>query len=697
MSKYPFVHQNENKDCGVACLSMIIKYYHGCIGEDTLYDMTFTNKRGTSAYNLIEAARTIGMESEGIECEIEHFKDIQFPCIAHVLLEQKFGHYIVIYNINWKKRELYIGDPAKKRMKISIEEFKKIFTGVVITMIPKKTLPRYENKMSFINYLKILVCTYKSEFLKIWLHSLICLIFSVGVSFSLIVMLQGIQINSKMWISYTILIFVFLGIIKNIITSIQEKMICNVQHKLNIHLMTKAIRNIIFLPYKFYCNRSTGEIVSRLQDLEKVGYELCRIVVLLCVDSTMSFISGFLLYKINSSLFCIVLAWEFIYILITFIFKNIIDTKINHVKQNYSIMYNDFIEAIKGFETIKGLQLEDKKTMDLCSKYIEYSDKTCELENIERKQRKWKNIVSEIGYVFICGLGCINVVEGSMTLSSVLMYQTLVTYFLLPIEHVLDMSISFSDIKKSLERTIEIMYHNNEENKIGCKHIKNIVVRNLSYEHENNVLNNISLKIHSRDKILFMGNSGSGKSTLLKILRGYYPISNGQVYINGFDINTYTNESLGKHITYISQNEILFTDTIYNNITLHRKTDENEILKHVKLNHIDEIIEHKRIGLGEIIEEDGYNLSGGERQRIILARSLLKQSDVILIDEGFSQMDHNLERSILKKLFKLYNDKIIIVVSHRKDNLDLFDTYIELQNGKISTYLSKSKSYKRKE
>ena len=124
--KYPFVHQRENKDCGVACLSMIIKYYNGCISEDTLYDMTNTDKKGTSAYNLIKTANSIGFKSEGIRCDIEKTKDVKCPFIAHVLLDGKYGHYVVVYEINWKKKEMYIGDPARKKLKMSIQEFKKI-------------------------------------------------------------------------------------------------------------------------------------------------------------------------------------------------------------------------------------------------------------------------------------------------------------------------------------------------------------------------------------------------------------------------------------------------------------------------------------------------------------------------------------------------------------------------------------------
>lgn len=689
--KYPFVRQRENKDCGVACLSMIIKYYNGCICEDTLYDMTNTDKKGTSAYNLIKAATNIGFKSEGIKCDdLEQLKDIKFPCVAHVLLDKKYGHYVVIYEINWNKKEIYIADPAKKKMMISIKDFEKIFTGIIITFVHEKTLPLYENQITLKKFLKTLLIMYKKEWLKILIVSIFTLLISLIVSFSLIVMLQGVYINSYKWISYTILTFILLSTIKGIVTYIQEKMIYRVRHKINIRLMVQAIKNIIFLPYQFYCNRSTGEIVSRLQDLEKVGYGISQIILLLCMDFIMSFVSGIFLFVLNRSLFKWIIVWIIVYILIVLFFRKFIQDKISTLKQTYSSMYNDLIEVIKGFETIKGLQLENNQVQEISRKYIDYDNKLLELEDIENKQKTWKNIISDIGYIVICGLSCIQVIRGNMELSHVLAYQTLITYFLLPIEHFLNMNTSVCDMEKSLQRTIELLYVEEKKQKLTCKKIKNIKLNNLSYEKNNTIINNICLNIQAKEKIILMGKSGSGKSTLLKIIRGYYPISNGKVYINGIDINSYTKDSIGKRITYISQNEILFTNTIYNNITLNRNCNEDDVVKQIKINHIEQIAKNKMIGLQEIIEEDGYNLSGGERQRIILARSLLKKSDVILIDEGFSQMDSNLERNILKNLFKLYSNKIIIVVSHRKDNIDLFDTYIEVANGKIHTYLKKS-------
>ena len=173
-----------------------------------------------------------------------------------------------------------------------------------------------------------------------------------------------------------------------------------------------------------------------------------------------------------------------------------------------------------------------------------------------------------------------------------------------------------------------------------------------------------------------MGNSGSGKTTLLKLIKNYYK-ANG-VYIND-------NENINnKNILYVSQNEILFTDTLYNNITLGKNVDVREFEKVIDICHINEIIKEKKIGYNMLIEENGFNISGGEKQRIILARTLLTHSNVLLLDESLSEVDINLERKILKKLLKL--NKTILLVSHRNNNLDLFDKLFTIKDKKLEIY-----------
>ena len=151
--------------------------------------------------------------------------------------------------------------------------------------------------------------------------------------------------------------------------------------------------------------------------------------------------------------------------------------------------------------------------------------------------------------------------------------------------------------------------------------------------------------------------------------------------------NYFSKKAISSSITYISQNEILFSDTLLNNLSVYKKDKLEEV---ISLCEIDKILNKRKINLNYVVEENGFNFSGGEKQRFILGRSLQKDFKILLIDEGLNQMDVNLERIILKRLFSKYYDKTIIIVSHRLDNLDLYDRNIEIKDGKIVKDVKKS-------
>ena len=137
-------------------------------------------------------------------------------------------------------------------------------------------------------------------------------------------------------------------------------------------------------------------------------------------------------------------------------------------------------------------------------------------------------------------------------------------------------------------------------------------------------------------------------------------------------------------ITYVSQNELLFNDTIKNNILLDRDVSEVDYLNICRILHIDDIVKDNILGYDYILEENGINISGGQRQRIILARSLLKNSKIIMIDEGFNQIDIKLEREILLDIFRYFHDRTFIIISHRIENSDLYNRVIKIDNGEVN-------------
>ena len=214
----------------------------------------------------------------------------------------------------------------------------------------------------------------------------------------------------------------------------------------------------------------------------------------------------------------------------------------------------------------------------------------------------------------------------------------------------------------------------------------NIKIEKLTFSRASKIiLKDISINISKGEKVIITGQSGSGKSTLLKILMNYYKDYEGRILVDNHNIN-----GLDLKINYISQNEKLFTDTLYNNIVFDNSNDFNKI---VDICYIDELID-SHLGYNKILNEDGFNISGGQKQRIVLARTLIKPFDILLIDEGLNQIDVNLERKILKKIFKVYKDKTIIIISHRLENLDLYDRLITIEKGQITRDLERNGKHK---
>ena len=207
---------------------------------------------------------------------------------------------------------------------------------------------------------------------------------------------------------------------------------------------------------------------------------------------------------------------------------------------------------------------------------------------------------------------------------------------------------------------------------------------NLSYSYNSTLLfNKLNLTIKKQTHILLTGASGMGKSTLVKMLMGYINVPFGSIKINNIDISHYHLDVLRNRITYVTGNEFLFSNTIYNNISLNRDISKENVYDVAKLVLVDEVVLKNSLGYQRMVEENGFNFSGGERQRIVLARTLLKDSDIYIFDESLSQIDVEKERIILKNIFKYLKDKTIIVVSHRFNNSDLFDKVLKLENGDV--------------
>ncbi|MDD6388189.1 MAG: peptidase domain-containing ABC transporter [Bacilli bacterium] len=670
--KYPFTKQEGLKDCAAACMQMIIKYYNGYISINDLNEMLETTKEGVSAFKIIEVSNKIGFKATGIRLNLlELTKSVTLPVIAHVVINN-YNHYIVVYKIDSFKKSVIIADPQSKIKTISFKEFESIWTNVIINLYPVKPI-EHRNYEKHLNYKNIILKNKKTIFQLCYI-SFIYMILSIVASFYMKYVFDNYLSNFHLIFTVFIL-FIIINLYKIFTNLIRTKILIDLNKNIDIDLSLDIFSKILSLPYGYYRNKTTGEIITRYTELSKIRETISKVLLTLFLDLPLCITSFIIMYFLNSKLTMISLIAVLLYTIIVIAYNRILNDTILEAQIKKAEMNTVLIESINGFETIKGLNLYDYIKLKFENKYIKYLKNVIKIDSILNIKENLKEIVNQLIEMIIIFTGVIYVRSETITIGTLMTYNSILVFFLAPIRNLLSLDNSIIESKRIVKRVNEMLKKEENVKKINIVY-GDILIKSLSFkQNEKIILNKINLHISKGEKVIITGKSGSGKSTLLKILMNYYNDYQGEIKINGINI-----KSINLKNVYISQNETLFTDTIYNNIVL--GNNDSNFSEVVKMCYVDEII-NSNLGYNQIIEENGFNISGGQKQRIILARSIINEFDLLLIDEGLNQIDVELERKILKNLFNKFHDKTIIIVSHRLENMDLYDKLIKLENGKV--------------
>lgn len=686
--RYPFERQNDLKDCGVCSLLMLIRYYGGGVSKEYLRSLTNTTKEGVSAYSLIEGAKTLGFDSFGVKASIEDIDKKYLPCISHVVIKKSYQHFVVIYKIDKKKKIVLLADPSKEKItKMSFEEFNKISTNQFILLKPKKKIMYVKKNTILKDFIYSFIIENNRTLLFLLLLSLIFTIFNILDSFYLKTLIEYVinyqNINNLLLIS---LIFINIILIKEFSNYYRNHLINHINHKLDKHLFTQVYHHIMSLPYLYYKNRTTGEIISRMEDLSSVRNVISKLLITVLLDLILASFTFFTLLFLNIKLTLILIITIFLCLIIILIFKPILEKKIIKSKVDSAQLNSFLVETINGVETIKNQNILNYIENNFLYKYCKYNKNSFSYNKLFILEQFLKEIISECGTFFVITFGSYLVVKNELDISILVTFITLMNYLLEPIKNIIDLDLSYKEAKTSFER-IQELYEIEEEkinNKKSNKELLGKIKTNhlmYSYNGKDLFLKDINLEIKPGDKVLIYGSSGSGKSTLAKILSKQLEIKNKLLFYDDIDINNYSLSNIRKEVCYISQQETLFTDSIYQNIVLDKQLDYNDFLDNAKLCMVDEFTNNSIQAYDTLLEENGFNISGGQRQRIILARALLKKANIYILDESLNEIDIEKERQILKNIFNTYKDKTFIIISHRFHNQDLFNKKYRIDNG----------------
>lgn len=691
--KRTFVPQIDARDCGVAALASIAKFYGSDYSLAHLRELAKTNKEGTTALGIVKAAQEIGFETRAIQADMSLFdmNDVPYPFIVHVNKEGKLQHYYVVYQT--KKDHLIIGDPdpTVKVTKMSKERFSSEWTGVAIFLAPEPSYKPHKDKKNGLMSFLPLIFRQRALIFYIVLASLLVTLINIGGSYYL----QGIldeyipnQMKSTLGIISIGLIITY--ILQQMMSFSRDYLLTVLSQRLSIDVILSYIRHIFELPMSFFATRRTGEVISRFTDANSIIDALASTILSLFLDVSILTIVGSVLLVQNTNLFLLSLISVPIYIIIIFAFMKPFEKMNNDVMQSNSMVSSAIIEDINGIETIKSLTSEESRYQKIDSEFVDYLDKSFKLSKYSILQTTLKQGAQLILNIVILWFGAQLVMNGHISVGQLITFNTLLSYFTNPLENIINLQTKLQSAKVANNRLNEVYLveseFSNSQTLTDSQFLTgDIRFEDLSYKYGfgRDTLSDINLTIKQGDKVSLVGISGSGKTTLAKMIVNFFEPYKGRITINNNDLKLIDKKTLRQHINYLPQQAYIFSGSILENLTLgaNQLISQEDIIRACEIAEIRQDIEQMPMGYQTELS-DGAGLSGGQKQRIALARALLTKAPVLILDEATSGLDVLTEKKVIDNLMAMA-DKTIIFVAHRLSISERTNQVIVLDQGKV--------------
>ena len=736
--RYTYVRQHDTTDCAAACLAMVCLHYKKEVTITRLRDMMGTDLKGTNLVGLQKAANELGFTTAAVRVDRENFlSDFSLPCIAQVITDQGLAHFVVVFkkttikddgarrkhmlqDAESRKEEeekgkkhkckdyVIIGDPGTELKKISLDEFYKNFTGVLLLLNPtsefkggklgsrdgKDGKDGKSGKYGMMKRYIDLLLPQKKLFFYAILSSVITTILGIASSmFNKILMDEVLPYGLNNLLVTLILVFSVVSITSTLIGFVRQWVLIHLSIKIDIPLMLGYFGHIFNLPMKFFATRKTGDITTRYSDADTIKSIFTSIALSLVMDISMAVITGIILFRMNAMLFSISLFMALVSILLVLVYKQPYK-RINEESMAQSAALNSqMIESLRGIETVKCNANEQTELDNLEREYMKSLKISLRSSRISTTQGLISSFISTGFSMLTTYVGITQVLNGEMTLGGFMAFSTLSGYFTSPLSNLIGLQMQIQEASISMKRLTEIMdYPAENETAEGMEQSEmekvegDIEFKDVTFRYGNRApaLDHVSFTIPAGKKVALVGSSGSGKSTITKLLLKYYDPEDGEIDVNGVNLAEYSSHSVRRAIAYVPQNVELFSKTIYDNIRISRMDATlDEVKEAAKKADAHEFIRHLPLQYNTYLEEAGNGLSGGEKQRIALARAFLKDSNLYILDESTSNLDFATETLIFNMIYEQLADRSMLIVAHRLSTIRDCDLILVMDHGKI--------------
>lgn len=692
--KKTFVFQQDQSDCGVACLASIIKYYGGNIAFEKLRELSGTTQQGTTLLGLYQAARQLGFDAKGLEAEtVNNLRELISPSILHVVINNQQQHFFICYGFD-ENGHIIIGDPAMGIMRYSAEELEKVW-------LSKALLKLTQNQ----NFVKAKVQVHRKRH---WIVDLVkddVNVLTAALFIGLIISALGLSTSifsqkliddilpsgniEKMILSLSLVGVLLLA--RSGLGYLRGFFLIRQGRDFNNRIIQKFYGSLLYLPKSFFDSRKTGDLIARMNDTRRIQATISLISGNILIDLLLIVVATGFVFSYSYLLGFVVVAFLPIYALLVYLFNSNIIKSQKDVMSSYALTEGHYVDTIQGIATLKAEGRESFFESLNRQVYGFFQDRVFDLGKLHLRFGLYNEIVGVVLILLIFGLASWMVLKNSLQLGEMVALLSMTGSIIPSLNRLVIANVQLQEAHVAFDRVFEFASVNPEfvpeESKKDLEDIHTLRVNNVAFRFpgRKQLLKEISLQVSKGEMTALLGESGGGKSSFLQIVQKFYQYESGSIEVNGLNLEDISTPVWRNQIGVVPQEVKIFNGDLLYNLTLSDNPENYKAaIEFCKQMGFDQYFETFPQSYLTILGEEGVNISGGQKQLVALARVLFRRPKLLLLDEATASMDKRTEAFTLDLLLKLKSDMAIIIVTHRIQTAKKADYVYILEYGRIT-------------
>lgn len=689
-AKVPVVMQMEALECGAACLAMVLAYYGKWMPLEQVRVDCGVSRDGSKAGNVMKAARSYGLEAKGYRMGLEAVKGISaFPCIIHWNL----NHFVVL--CGFRGNHACINDPARGSVKVTMDEFDKAFTGIVMIFAPTENFEPDGKRTSTLAFARKRLSGAGAAMVFVMLTSIIGSVFTLlNPAFSRFFMDRLLTGENSELLMPFIALVAAVSLLQVFVAAIRAVYSLKINGKMAVVGSGSFMWKVLKMPMEFFSQRMAGDLLTRHKANETIAEQLVNTLTPLALSAVMMVFYLVVMLRYSRLLTLVGL----VSILINIVMSRVISEKrvnITRVQtRDAGKLMSATVSGIRMVETIKASGAENGYFQRWAGYQASVNEQNTKYTRLNQYLGIIPAFITTLANALVLVLGIWLCMRGEFTLGMVTAFQSFLASFLSPAMTLVTAGQTLQEMRTQMERVQDVMEYPEDpyfsdapvsEDEDYDKLTGAVELRNVTFGYSKldpPLIENFSLNLKPGGRVALVGASGCGKSTISKLISGLYQPWSGEILFDGKPISEIDRAVFTGSVAVVDQDIILFNDTIANNIKMWDDSIEDfEVILAARDAQIHDDIIALPGGYQGKITEGGRDLSGGQRQRLEIARVLAQDPHIVIMDEATSALDARTEYEVTNAVKE--RGVTCIIIAHRLSTIRDCDEIIVLDHGKV--------------